>query len=237
MNTRESVSRKPAPPKARGSSLPAPREASQMPVRILSAVLALLTAAPIVAGTIRGEVRDAGGAPLADAVVYAVPIGRDVPSPRGRALPRGLMDQKDRRFIPHVLVVQKGTAVDFPNSDDVQHHVYSFSEAKTFQLPLYKGNPGKPVVFDNAGVVTLGCNIHDRMSAFIVVVDTPYFAKSAASGAIALKSVPAGRYRLHLWYPDIQREVPPVTIEVSQGQHDVHFSPSGIRIGREHVRP
>ena len=205
-----------------------------MPVRMLSVVVALLTAAPIVAGTIRGEVRDSRRQPILDAVVYAIPVGRAVPPPRTAAV----MDQKDRMFIPHVLVVQTDTPVDFPNSDDIQHHVYSFSRPKPFQLPLYKGTPVNPVVFDKPGVITLGCNIHDRMSAFVVVVDTPHFAKSPASGNVVIEDLPAGRYLLHLWYPDMERAVAPLAIEVGKdGVVDVSFSPSGVRLGSEHVRP
>jgi hypothetical protein len=125
-----------------------------------------------------------------------------------------VMDQKNRMFIPHVLPVQTGTSVRFPNSDDIRHHVYSFSPAKPFQLPLYKGTPANPEVFDRAGVVTLGCNIHDQMSAFIVIVDTPYFATTPASGKAAL-SVDSGRYQLHVWYPDMREAPKPQSITVT----------------------
>ena len=92
------------------------------------------------------------------------------------------MAQQGKQFLPDVLVVPVGTSVHFPNRDSVRHHVYSFSPAKKFELKLYTGTPANPVVFDRAGVVTLGCNIHDRMVGWIVVVDTPYYAQ-AAEGA------------------------------------------------------
>jgi hypothetical protein len=126
-----------------------------------------------------------------------------------------VMDQKNRMFIPHVLAVQTGTSVRFPNSDDIRHHVYSFSPAKPFQLPLYKGTPANPEVFDRAGVVTLGCNIHDQMSAFILVVDTPYFEKTAANGRASLRDVSAGRYALRVWYPDMKDEPKPQNIHLT----------------------
>jgi plastocyanin len=157
---------------------------------------------PLLAATVEVRVQDARGKAVRDAVVYAVPEGRTLPLARRTAV----MDQKNRMFIPHVLPVQTGTSVRFPNSDDIRHHVYSFSPAKPFQLPLYKGTPTNPEVFDRAGVVTLGCNIHDQMTAFIVIVDTPYFEKTAANGRALLRDLSAGRYTLRVWYPDMKDE-------------------------------
>src|SRR5262245_20102478 len=125
--------------------------------RLAASLLLAGAPLPCVAGSLAVELRDASGSPVTGGVVYAIPEGRK-PSPPTR---EAVMDQKDRRFVPHVLVVQTGTAVSFPNSDNVRHQVYSFSAAKKFQLPLYEGTPRKPVVFDRAGVVALGCNIHD----------------------------------------------------------------------------
>jgi plastocyanin len=142
------------------------------------------------------QVHSAAGAPLADAVV-AVQIN-------GQAAKAGpqttaQMAQRARAFDPHVLVVQTGTAVSFPNFDTVRHHVYSFSATKTFDIKLYAGTPAKPVVFDSPGVAALGCNIHDRMSAHIVVVDTPLFARSDATGT-ARFDLPAGEHVLLFWH-------------------------------------
>jgi hypothetical protein len=103
------------------------------------------------------------------------------------------MDQRDQQFAPHVLAVQRGTAVSFPNSDQIRHHVYSFSEPKRFELRLYSGVPADPVVFDRAGTVVLGCNIHDDMIGFVRVVDTPWFATSGEDGVARIEKVPAGR--------------------------------------------
>jgi plastocyanin len=177
----------------------------------MRALLVLLLAFPMFAATVDVRVQDGRGRVVRDAVVYAIPEGRTLPLARRTAV----MDQKNRMFIPHVLAVQTGTAVRFPNSDDIRHHVYSFSPAKPFQLPLYKGTPAKPEVFDKAGVVTLGCNIHDQMTAFIVVVDTPYFDKTAANGRAALHDLDAGRYTLRVWYPDMREEPKPQSITVT----------------------
>jgi len=182
-------------------------------------VLALAFSTPLLAGTIDVQVRDARGGAVREAVVYALPEGRQLPLARRTAV----MDQRNRMFVPHVLPVQTGTSVRFPNSDDIQHHVYSFSAAKNFQLPLYKGMPANPIVFDKPGVATLGCNIHDMMSAFIVVVDTPYFAKTAGSGRVALSDVEPGKYSVHVWYPEMREEPPPQSVTVGGERVGVSF--------------
>lgn len=171
------------------------------------------SAANAMAATIVATVRNPRGIAVVDAVVYAIP---ERPAPVAKKT--AVMDQRNRTFVPHVLPIQTGTAVKFPNSDDVRHQVYSFSPAKTFQLPLYKGTPANPIVFDQAGVATLGCNIHDRMSAYIVVVDTPHFGKSARDGRVTLSNVPAGRYTVRLWYPEMRTEpaAVPLTLDSSQ---------------------
>jgi plastocyanin len=187
-------------------------------------VALLLTAAisaPLFAGTVEIRVQDPRGSVVRDAVVYAVPEGRALPLARKTAV----MDQKNRMFIPHVLAVQTGTSVRFPNSDDIRHHVYSFSPAKPFQLPLYKGTPAKPVLFDHAGVVTLGCNIHDQMSAFIIVVDTPYFERTGGNGRATLRDVEPGKYVVHVWYPEMRDEPQPATITIVGGERvDLSFT-------------
>jgi plastocyanin len=181
--------------------------------RILPLLLLLL--APLArAATINVTVRDARGGAVTDAVVYAVPEGRELPLQKKTAI----MDQKNRMFVPHVLPVQTGTAVRFPNSDDIRHQVYSFSSAKQFQIPLYKGTPANPVVFDRSGVVTLGCSIHDRMTAYVVVVDTPYFSTTDKKGRGALSSVGAGKYSLRVWYPEMTTEPAPVPLTLAASE-------------------
>lgn len=181
-------------------------------MRLIAAVLAAaicgVMGAPLAAATIEARVTDPRGHAVREAVVYAIPDGRTLPLAKKTAV----MDQKNRMFIPHVLPVQVGTSVRFPNSDDIRHQVYSFSPAKTFQLPLYAGSPAKPLVFDKEGVVVLGCNIHDQMSAFILVVDTPYFDKTAADGRASLGGMEPGRYTLHVWYPDMRTEPAPQNV-------------------------
>jgi hypothetical protein len=104
--------------------------------------------------------------------------------------------------VPSVIAIQTGTAVHFPNFDTVRHHVYSFSPTKVFEIKLYAGTPAAPVVFDKAGTGVLGCNIHDRMAAFVHVVNTPYFAKTNAAG-VATLDVPPGEHTLQAWHPGL----------------------------------
>ena len=136
---------------------------------------------------------DNGKAPLADVVVSLHPAAAS------SSAARAVMDQRDSTFVPGVLVVQAGTTVSFPNSDTVRHQVYSFSPAKPFELPLYEGTPLAPVLFDRPGVVVVGCNIHDWMIGYIVVLDTPHFGKTDAAGKLRI-DLPAGRYRLQAWH-------------------------------------
>ncbi|HEY4081833.1 MAG TPA: methylamine utilization protein [Burkholderiaceae bacterium] len=139
-------------------------------------------------------VRDAAGKPLTDAVVAVQVRGKPLKTTTATAA----MAQKDRQFVPQLLVVQTGTQVSFPNQDTVRHQVYSFSPIKVFELKLYAGS-STPVTFDKPGVATLGCNIHDRMSAHIVVVDTPLFARTDTSGTARL-DLPAGEHVLQVWH-------------------------------------
>ena len=111
------------------------------------------------------------------------------------------IDQRDKTFKPALSVLQMGTTIHFMNHDPVKHHVYSFSQAKSFEIPLYSGKPPKEIILESPGVVVLGCNIHDWMLAHILVTETPFFAISDHRGHIVLNDLPAGEYRLSLWHP------------------------------------
>lgn len=141
--------------------------------RSLVALLLALTCHAIMAADVTVMVTDAGGKPVTDAVVAFY----DSKTPAANANAAGKIIQKNKMFNPKVTVVQTGTSINFPNEDSVRHHVYSFSPAKKFELKLYSGVPTNPVPFDQAGVVTLGCNIHDSMVGYIYVVDTPFLPK------------------------------------------------------------
>jgi plastocyanin len=149
------------------------------------------------AGTdLHGTARSARG-PLADAVIWLDAPGLPPDNPR----PRVVLDQRNLMFSPHVLVVRVGTTVEFPNHDRVFHNVFSFRDGKIFDLGLYPVGATQHVVFDHAGLSRLFCNIHPNMAAYIMVVDSPYFAVSDPSGAFSIASVAPGSYAYHAWRP------------------------------------
>ena len=139
--------------------------------------------------------------PLPNAIVVAVPEDGRLP-PMGKTVE--VIDQIDKEFVPYVKPVRAGSYVQFPNRDNIRHHVYSFSPPKSFELPLYKGTPSQAVLFDKPGVVKLGCNIHDWMIGYLYVAETPYFGKTAADGRVDLGELPAGRYQVRVWHPRME---------------------------------
>ena len=162
------------------------------------AVFALLLTTHLLAGQISVRVKDSAGQPVNDAVVYANILSGTPPNRPKRDVS---VEQINKEFVPLVSVLQTGTMVNFPNRDEVRHHVYSFSLAKTFEIKLYSGVPGKPILFDKPGEVVLGCNIHDTMLAYMLVVDTPIFAKTDKRGVAVLDGLSAGEYEVHAWTP------------------------------------
>ena len=162
-----------------------------------AALLVLLLAVRADGADIAGRVVDVQGNGLANAVVFVDQLPPDVVPPDGERT--AIIDQINKEFVPHVLPVAVGTSVSFPNHDQIHHHVYSLSRAKTFEIPLYKGEQAPPVRFDEPGAVKLGCNIHDWMSGVILVVPTPYFAVTDEQGAFTLHDLPAGHYGVVAW--------------------------------------
>lgn len=175
------------------------------------------------AATLDVTVLDQKGRPVPHTVVQALPAGG-----RG-ALPEKpdtiVIEQKAMKFHPFVTALRRGTIVRFPNNDRVAHHVYSFSPAKVFELPLYKGEPPILVEFDVAGPVTLGCNIHDWMVAYIYVVDTPHFGTTDAKGRLRLTDVPIGVYGLEVWHPGLKGSLKSTrrTVDVADGANAAEF--------------
>ena len=165
--------------------------------RLAFTLLLALASRGVVAASIEIQARDPTGKPVADAAVYAIP-GSGASETRSV---RMAIEQVDREFVPYVSVIQQGTMVTFPNRDPILHHVYSFSPAKSFEIKLYTGKSPSEVQFDKPGVVTLGCNIHDWMIAYIAVVPTPYFSRTDAQGLARLRDLPAGSYEVRAWHP------------------------------------
>lgn len=192
-------------------------------IRYAGLLIAFSGAVECAAGTLEISVVDEQGKPIEDVAVYAMPqasgerletISAAVgPGPT----PTATMDQLRHQFVPHLLVVQAGTEVTFPNSDDVSHHVYSFSPTKTFELPLYKGDLHPPVRFEQAGIVVVGCNIHDGMLGYIRVVDTPYFAVTNEQGVALIDRVSSGDYTVAVWTPRVRPADSPAPLPVAVG--------------------
>lgn len=165
--------------------------------RIATLVATFCAGGSAAASSVAIQVSDSSGKPLADVVLTADAQGDG-------AVPRMLkpaeIEQRGLKFLPLVSVVQTGSRIAFPNNDRVKHHIYSFSPAKKFDQKLYSGVAAAPQVFDKAGLVVLGCNIHDRMVAYVKVVDTPYFAKTDAAGMARIDLPAAGKYTITAWH-------------------------------------
>ena len=140
------------------------------------------------------------GEPVSQAVVVARPTG-SVALPGATA--EAAMVQQGQSFNPAVMAVAAGARVSFPNRDRMRHHIYSFSEAKRFEVRLYSGEEVPTLVFDKPGVITLGCNIHDWMQGYIFVSASPWFALTGADGVATIDSLPDGTYEISLWHPSL----------------------------------
>jgi len=143
------------------------------------------------------QVVDTAGNPLPDTVVYVEAEGGGAPPKPSKGAE---IEQKGLKFLPLVTVVQVGSRIDFPNNDKVRHHIYSFSAAHKFDQKLYSGTSATPQIFDKPGIVVLGCNIHDKMVAYIRVVETPYFGKTDSAGAVRIEVPAGGKYVVKAWH-------------------------------------
>lgn len=168
------------------------------------------------------SVLDRDGRQVADVVVYAARLdGNNAPPNPAK---NAVMDQVDMQFVPHVLVVQSGTAVDFPNSDSVAHHVYSFSHPNKFVLPMYKGEQHPPVSFEHSGIVSLGCNIHDHMLGYIFVVASTIFTTTNKDGRALLSLDQPEEYEIVIWSPRIRDNAELLSKKVTVSGAPVTFS-------------
>ena len=145
---------------------------------------------------------------LQDFVIYLVPDQPTGPRPSG---PTPSIMQKNAIFEPRVLPVQVGTTVEFPNEDDIYHNVFSFSNAKPFDLGLYK-NESKSITFEEAGRIDVFCAIHKDMSCIILVLDTPWFTVADKKGRYSFRDIPAGSYQLVAWHERLPEHREAVTV-------------------------
>ena len=164
---------------------------------------------------VTGTVTD-GKRALRDAVVWIEGDFKVKPT-------RAKIDQKNKRFVPHILVVPTGSTVSFPNRDNIFHNVFAVFEAKTFDLGMYPKGQSREVTFDKAGIVSVLCNMHSGMSAYVVVVDSPYFTKTDKKGAFKL-DVPPGTYRIHAWHESGKRASRALTVSGKSSQIDLVVS-------------
>lgn len=190
--------------------------------KLLFFLTAASLAAPLAAAPLSVRVVDAAGRPVRDAVVALYPAGSAAraPHPSGRYI----VSQKDLQFHPFLTIVPVGAAVSFPNLDPTKHHVYSFSPAKRFELKLFAKDQSRTVQFDKPGVVALGCNIHDQMSAFIVVADSLWTARTNAQGMAVFADAPNSPGRLTAWHPYLRGPGGAVQQSVGAGQRSASFN-------------
>lgn len=185
------------------------------PLKLCKKIIALIVLAcycgVIQAAELQLRVSDTQGRPLKDAVAALVPEPKPVFSQPLTAV----IDQHNKMFVPGVMAIRTNTFVRFPNSDDIRHHVYSFSPAKKFELRLYHGMTAEPVLFDKPGTVVLGCNIHDSMVAYIYVVDTEFHAVGDVHGNVSIQA-PAGKYQLHIFHPRLTATGPELPVTLSE---------------------
>jgi plastocyanin len=182
--------------------------------------LAWLSAAQAFAAPLTVRVIDAKGRPVKDAVVSLKAGQNGQPNGSGNYT----VSQRDIQFRPFVLVVPVGAKVSFSNLDSTRHHVYSFSAAKRFELKLFAKDQSRSVTFDKPGVIALGCNIHDGMTAFIYVADSRWTAKTGADGIAKFASAPDAVGRLSVWHPYLRAKANVVERQIAASQRTASFT-------------
>jgi len=177
---------------------------------------------PLWAAPLSVRVIDSAGHPVRDAVVALYPAG--AAARPARAAGRFVVSQQNLQFHPFLTIIPVGADVSFPNLDPTKHHVYSFSPAKKFELKLFARDQSRTVHFDKPGVVALGCNIHDQMSAFIVVTDSAWTARTNAQGMAVFGDAPNSPARLTVWHPYLRAPAGVLSQSLGPGQRSASFS-------------
>ncbi len=193
-------------------------------VAAVAAPAAVLSVRAAESGKVAGTIKVSGVRDSANVVIFLEGAVKTAPA---TAAAHAVMDQKNLVFEPHVLPVVKGAKVEFPNSDNVRHNVYSpAGSAKLFNLGTYPVGTSKAEEFDNPGIVPLRCNVHSEMSAFIVVLDTPYFAITDKFGRFSINDVAPGSYTLRAWHEKVKSVERQITVEAG-GPTSVQLEMSG----------
>lgn len=164
-------------------------------------------------GIVKGTITIAGR-PTSDAVISVEgPAQEQLKTQNSKLITKkAVMDQRDMQFVPRVLPVVTGTTVDFPNNDKTFHNVFSASEAKKFDLGLYASGKSRSLTFDKPGLVSVLCNVHPNMEAYIVVLGHPYFSATDKRGNYQVKALPLGKYRLEVWHPEFGARIEPFNL-------------------------
>ncbi len=194
------------------------------PFILLSALLSAVVALPTLAGTLVAQIKDRNGAPVMNAVVYALPVGGKALA----ALPTasGMVEQSYYKFEPYVSVVQTGTKMRFPNRDRNEHHIKVLSGPSAFEHKVYTRKEPEPTLLDKPGLITLQCLIHDWMNAHIYVVDSPWFGKTSKAGSAVIENLPPGEYDVFITHPSL---LIPGQVTPSMPRR-VTFDPSNVHV-------
>lgn len=210
---------------------------------LLLAGAASLSPAPALAAAVSGTVIlvDTDGRPMrkpdhSGVVVWIEPL-ESAPRPSSSQVKQAVMDQRNKTFLPHVLAIEVGTAVDFPNNDPIFHNAFSNYTGQIFDVQLYAPATSRRVVFRRPGIVHVFCNIHETMSAAIAVLSTPYFAVTGADGRFKIEA-PRGGYRLRFWHERTQPDVlQKLEQQLAVGDEGVTLGEMQIPAGSSAVTP
>ena len=166
-------------------------------------IVSLPFARAVEAGTLVAQVKDRNGSPVANAVIYAMPVAASAPMNAAAVTATATVEQQTFKFEPYVSVVQTGTRVRFPNRDLTEHHLKVLTGPSAFEFKVYTRKEPPPTLMDKPGLITLQCLIHDWMSAHIYVVDTPWFGKTSRAGSVVMEGVPPGEYDVYVTHPSV----------------------------------
>ncbi|WP_019614244.1 methylamine utilization protein [Psychromonas ossibalaenae] len=180
--------------------------------KVLTVFFCFTVGGPVEAAVLKIQAIDQQNKPVENAVITATPLFSKVEIVKQTKI----IDQINKEYVPRVVIISKGSSVKFPNKDNIRHHVYSFSKAKQFELPLYEGSTAPPVEFNSEGTVTLGCNIHDWMRGYVYISETPFAALTDKKGAAVIQELTEETYRVDFWHPRLKKTLISREIKLQQ---------------------